>query len=113
MGPRPDAGVICSSDALESARLHQSAASHPPSLAQTGGGATDGDPFWVINGFDDSQVSSLTDVMDMNLDFMLAQDGSVEDNASQTITWEQWDTWLAESNAVLPFSSARDLGAGT
>ena len=103
MGPRPDAGIMYSSDKLESTHLHQSATSHPPSLAQIGGGTTDGDLFWLINGFDDSQVGRLNDV-DMNLDFILAQDCSVEDNASQTITWEQWDTWLAESNAMLPFS---------
>ncbi|KAE8442681.1 hypothetical protein EG329_002926 [Mollisiaceae sp. DMI_Dod_QoI] len=108
MGTRPDAGVIYSNDTLDSTHLHQSAISHSPSLAQT-----DGDPFWFINGFDDSQADSLNDVMDMDLDSMLAQSRSVEDNASQTIAWEQWDTWLAESNAMLPFSSTRDLGAGT
>jgi hypothetical protein len=114
MGPRPNAGVISSSDTLESTRLHQSAASHPPIIAQTGCGATGGDPFWLISGFDDSQACSLNDAMDMDLDFMVARNGSVEDNdISQTITWGQWDTWLAESNAGLSFSSARDLWVGT
>ena len=113
-GPRrPAAGAIYSSDTLESTHPHKSATSHQPSLAQTGGGTTDGDPFWFINGFDDSQVDSLNDAMDMDLDFMLAPDHSVEGNTSQTIPWDQWDTWLAESNAMLPFSLARDLGAGS
>jgi hypothetical protein len=109
MGPRPGAGVIYSSDTPESTHLHQSTTSHPPSLAQTGGGATNDDPFWFINGFDDSQAGSLNDVMDMDMDFMLAQGRSVEENASKTITWEQWDNWLAESNAMLPFASERDF----
>ncbi len=113
MGPRPGASVISSSDTLESTHPHQSATSHHSSLAQTGDSATDGDPFWFINGFDDSQVDSLNDGTEMNLNFMLAQDRSVEDVGSQTTTWEQWDTWLAESNVILPLSSARDLRAGT
>jgi hypothetical protein len=100
MGPRPDASIIHSSETLESMHLPQSSTSYLPTLAQNGGGTTDGDPFWFIDGFDKNQAGSLNDVMDMDLDFMLAQSRSVEDNASQTITWEQWDTLLAESNTV-------------
>lgn len=112
IGPRPDAGVIYLSDTLESTYLQQSITSHPPSLTATSG-ATEGDPFWFINGFDDSQVGNLDDVMNIDPDFMLAQDHSVEDNATQTITWEQWDAWLADSNVMRPLSSAWDLRAGT
>ena len=112
MGPRPDAGVIHLSDTLEYTNLQQSTASQPPNLTQTGG-ATEEDPFWFINGFDDSQTGNLDDVMDMDPDFMLAQDHSVEDNAAPTITWEQWDAWLADSNIMRPLSSAGDLRAGT
>ena len=111
-GPRPDASVIYSSDVLESTHLQQSTTSNPPSLTQTGG-ATEGDPFWFINGFDNSQVGNTNDVMNMDLNFMLAQDYSVEDNAAQNITWEQWDAWLADSNVMRPLSSGRDLRAGT
>lgn len=112
MGPRPDAGVVYLSDTLESTNLQQGTTSQPPNLTQTGG-ATEGDPFWFINGFDDSQIGNLDDVMDMDPDFMLAQDHSVEDNAAPTITWEQWDAWLADSNIMRPLSSAGDLRAGT
>lgn len=112
MGPRPDAGVIHLSDTLESTNLQQSTTSHPPNFTQTGG-ATEGDPFWFINGFDDGQIGNLDDVMDMDPDFMLAQDHSVEDNAAPTITWEQWDAWLADSNIMRPLSSTGDLRAGT
>lgn len=59
-----------------------------------------------MNWFDDSQVGNLDDVMDMDPDFMLAQDHSVEDNATQPINWEQWDAWLAEPNVIRPLSSA-------
>lgn len=105
MGPRPDAGVIHLSDTLGSTYLQQSTPSDPPSLTYTGGTPED-DPFWFMNGFDDDQVGNLDDVMDMDPDFMLAQDHSVEDNATQPITWEQWDAWLAESNVIGPLSSA-------
>jgi Fungal specific transcription factor domain len=111
MGPRPDAGVIYSNDTLESTHLQQSTTSRPPSPTQPGG-ATEGDPFWFINGFDDSQAGNLNDVMNLDPDFMLAQDDIVEDSATQTITWEQWDAWLTDSNVIRPLSSARDLKVG-
>ena len=112
MGPRPDAGATYLSDTLESTYLQQSTTSHPPNPTQTGG-ATEGDLFWFINGFDDSQVGNLDDMMNMDPDFMLAQDLNVEDNAPQTITWEQWDAWLADSNVIRPLSSAWDLRVDT
>ena len=102
-GPRPDASVIYPSNTLESTYPQQSITSHPPSLTQTGG-ATEDDPFWFLNGFDNSQVGNTNDVINMDLDFMLAQDHSGEDNATQTITWEQWDAWLADSNVMRPLS---------
>ncbi len=112
MGPRPNAGPIYSNDTLESMQLQQSTTSHPPSFTETGS-ATEGDPFWFINGLDNSQVGDFNDEMNIDLDFMLAQDHSVEDNATQTITWEQWDAWLADSNVIPPLSSTWDLKAGT
>jgi Fungal specific transcription factor domain len=87
--PRPRTGVIYSSDTLESTHLHQSPTLHQPNLAQTGGDSTDGEPFWSINGFDDSQVGSLNYVIDMDLDFLLDPDRNVEGNASQAIPWEK------------------------
>ena len=103
MGLRPDASVVYSSDNLESTHLQQSTMAQPPSLTQTGG-TTEDDPFWFINGFDNNQMGNPNDVMNMDLDFMLAQDPSVEDNATQNITWEQWDAWLADSNVMRPLS---------
>jgi len=111
MGPRPDPSVIFSGDTLEPTYLQQSTTSHPPSLEQASGAIAD-DPFWFINEFDDSQVGNLNDDMNMDLDFMLNQDFSVEDD-SQPITWEQWDAWLADSNLMRPLLSERDLRTGT
>lgn len=111
MGQRPDAGVIDSSDTSESTHLQQSTTSRPPSLTPTGGSA-ESDPFWYMNGFADGQVGNFDDVMNLDPDFLLAPDHSVEDKATQPITWEQWDAWLADSNVIRPLSSTRDLRAG-
>ena len=99
VGTRPDAGVIYLSDTLEATFLQQSTTSHSPSLPQMGS-TTEGDSFW-FNRFDDSQVGNLDSVMNMDPDFMLIQDHSVEDNATQNISWEQWDAWLTDTNAKL------------
>ncbi|KIM98532.1 hypothetical protein OIDMADRAFT_20113 [Oidiodendron maius Zn] len=113
MGQRSGVGVICSSDNLVSTNIRQGSTSHQPNFAQIGSDATKDEPFWFINGYDDSQVGSVNNMTDIDLDFMQTPDRSVEGNASQAIPWEQWDTWLAESNAMLPFSSAWDSGLGS
>ena len=107
----PDASMASLSDTLDSTYLQQSTTSNPPSLTGIGG-STEGDPFWSINGFDDSQVGNLDDVMNLDPDFMLAQDQSMEGNDTQPITWEQWDAWLADFNAIRPLPSARDPRQG-
>ena len=113
MGQRSGVGVICSSDNLVSTNIHQSSTSLQPNFAQIDSDATKDEPFWFINGYDDSQVGGVNNMTDMDLDFMPTPNRSVEGNASQAIPWEQWDTWLAESNAMLPFSSAWDSGSGS
>ena len=110
--PTMDAGVSDLKDILESADLQQINTSHPPSLAPTSG-TGEGDTFWLNNGFDDSSLGYVDDLMNMDLDLMLAQNHIVEDNAAQTIDWEQWDTWLADSNAMRPLSTAHDTGPAT
>ena len=115
MGLRLDAGLNDFSDNLESMRLDQNdqnITSFPPNLTQFGE-AAEGDPFWFINGFENGQVGNIDDVMNMEPDFMLAQDHSAGDKPTPPITWEQWDAWLADSNLMSPLSSARDLRAGT
>ena len=111
-GLRPDASIIYPTDTLESTDLQQNSTSHRPSLTQAGA-ATEDDPFWFVNGFDNSQGGNTNDVMNMDLDLMLIQDDRMDDNATQPITWEQWDAWLADSNVMRPLPSARDLRANT
>ncbi|KPM37974.1 hypothetical protein AK830_g8605 [Neonectria ditissima] len=97
--PSPDAAMVLSSH-TSGAPQDQSARLHPQPSTQTGSSATDSDAFWVNHGFNDSQAGSLNNVMDMDLDLMLAEDRCLEDSAFSNITWEQWDTWLAESNTM-------------
>lgn len=63
------------------------------------------DPFEFLDNFGSSHGGRLDDVMDWALDDMLASDQNVDLNAPYAITWDQWDTWLAESNTLLPVAS--------
>ena len=109
--PRADQGASYSSNASEGGSVQPNTTSHfrVTTLAD---GVTEDDPFWTINGFDDSGVGSLDDVMNMDLDSLLAQDNYV-DNTSQPITWEQWDAWLTDSNLLPPLSSVGEMEPGS
>lgn len=39
--------------------------------------------------------------MNMDTDFLLAQDYSFEDATDQSIDWAQWDAWLGEQDGAL------------
>ncbi|KAF2492577.1 hypothetical protein BU16DRAFT_513756 [Lophium mytilinum] len=101
MGPRLDAGIINLSDTLDSTYLQQSTTPHYPDLTQTNG-ASGEDPFWFINGLDDGGVGGSDAVMDMDLDFLVAQGHGVDGSATQAINWAQWDAWIADSNVMRP-----------
>ncbi|KAF2197055.1 hypothetical protein GQ43DRAFT_425355 [Delitschia confertaspora ATCC 74209] len=103
--PRPDARVHAST------RLHQNVSSYPPPSAQTVDSALNYDQFSFNNGLGNSKLGSSNAemVMDMDMDFTLVSNLGVDNNVSQPVTWEQWDTWLAESNAMPSFPSVRDL----
>lgn len=73
-------------------------------------GAAESDPFWFLNGLDSNQNSGLHDMMDMDATLLLTQDYNIGDDANQAVTWEQWDTWLAESNVMRPMPTTWDLG---
>jgi hypothetical protein len=107
--PRADDGAIYLSETLEPGAHQQSIATHPLNPAQTRS-TTKGDPFWFVNGFADTHVGEMDEVMNTDPDFLLAQDHNVEDNANQSISWEQWDAWLADSNLMGPLWSERNLG---
>ena len=79
-----------------------------PSITQTNT-FTQSDSFWF--GFDYGQSGNSNDAMNIDLDSMLAQNFIAEDGTAPSISWEQWDAWLADSNATrLP---AREWVAGT
>jgi hypothetical protein len=94
--------AIYSRDILESPIPQQSITSYQPNPAPS-----EDDLFWSTNGFYDTQVGNLNDVINIDEDF------STDDNAAQTITWEQWDAWLADSNLIPPLSSVPDLREST
>jgi hypothetical protein len=112
-GPRPDSGITYSRPTLQSSHQSLTATSQSSDLEHTHGGLVEGDPFSYTSALDERQPGSYNDLMDMDLDFMMAQDHGMEESASHTINWEQWDTWLADSNVMFSLSSTENLGAKT
>jgi hypothetical protein len=89
--PKPETGEAYPLDSIESVHSQHITTSPPPPY----NGATEADPFWSLNGFADSQVDDFNDMMNIDTDFMLAQDYNMEGNTAQPNNWEQWDTWLS------------------
>ena len=58
------------------------------------------EPFWFTSGLDDTLCGTSRDMMNMDPDFMLAQDYNLEDATDQSIDWAQWDAWLGEQNVA-------------
>jgi hypothetical protein len=63
-----------------------------PQLDET----TETNPFYLFDESDLDQVNNL----EMDMDFMLSGDYNVDDVTLDPINWEQWDTWLADSNIM-------------
>ncbi|KAI1078391.1 fungal-specific transcription factor domain-containing protein [Whalleya microplaca] len=107
--PRPrsrsisDTGIEDLGLAAESAYLKPSTASPTPDLAQSSGTPVppERDPFWFTYGLNDGQAGDVSDA-NIDLDSILDQNYGVEDSANHTIPWDQWDTWLADSNVMRP-----------
>jgi len=57
--------------------------------------AGSGDPFYLFEGFDHGRTGT-----GMDFDFMLPDDYNMEESRLEPINWEQWDTWLADSNVM-------------
>jgi hypothetical protein len=79
----------------EALNFQQSTIPNQPNFGQTGT-AAEADPFYLFGGFDDNPSNGLY----MDLDFALPDDYNIEDYAPEPINWEQWDTWLADSNVM-------------
>jgi hypothetical protein len=67
--------------------------SQPPNTLESD---TSSNQFNFFDGFDYDQIEDSA----MNFDFMLPEDNNMEDNILDPINWEQWDSWLAESNVM-------------
>lgn len=55
------------------------------------------DMTWFSNGFD-NLLGSSNDMMNIDTDFMLAQDPSMENSPESSIDWTQWDAWVSNMN---------------
>ena len=62
--------------------------------------ASESDQFWLTSGLDDSLCGTSGDKMNIDTDFMLAQDYNYEDATGQNIDWTQWDAWMSEINVA-------------
>lgn len=67
------------------------------------------EPTGFTYGFDDGQANDMMD-FNVDLDLILAQDQG-EDSATHAIRWDQWDSWLGNSNMARPFSTGEDFAA--
>ncbi|KAF1836223.1 hypothetical protein BDW02DRAFT_249245 [Decorospora gaudefroyi] len=55
-----------------------------------------GDTSYLFDGFDYGQVGDTG----MEFDLMMPNDYGMADSSLEPINWEQWETWLAESNVM-------------
>ena len=99
MAPLPNANPDCSTNTLLFPHSQSTTPQGPdPTIPH---GTTEGDLFWLNNDFD-SQAAMFSDMMNVDQEFMLAEDHDVEregrGDEGQGIMWEQWDAWLADSN---------------
>ncbi|KAI1863438.1 uncharacterized protein JN550_009549 [Neoarthrinium moseri] len=75
-----------------------------PSGLPNSSGSPEGDAFWSKQVSGDAEFGIANDLGDMGWDFLQDQDG-VGDSATSGIDWDKWDSWLAESNMIRPYSS--------
>jgi hypothetical protein len=94
---RPDSSTTLSRGHFESHEPQQNLSSQLTSFDQASD-PVDSDVFWFTKAFGDDLLGTSSDIMNMDTDFMLAQDHSLGDTTGQTINWTQWDTWLGDLN---------------
>lgn len=104
--PHSNVGIIDLGNALASTFIQPNNTAHPSGFGRAV--STNDDELFWLNDFDNGQVGDLNDVLNMDLELMLAEDHSMEDSATETINWKQWDAWLANSNLIPALSSPRD-----
>jgi hypothetical protein len=57
--------------------------------------SADDHTFYLFDGIDDQTVDP-----GMDFDFTMPEDYGLDDSSHEPINWEQWDAWLADSNAM-------------
>lgn len=77
--------------------LQQSATLHAPSPNEVADADVSLYPS-LFNDFDDNVVNGFDD----QLDELLASTWNMDVDAMEATSWEQWDSWLAESNSIRP-----------
>lgn len=77
---------------LQDASLQEGANAYMSNVSQPGG-STGENLNWLINGFE-----NLEDVLTMDQNDLLTRELNTGTNFAGTITWDQWDAWLADSN---------------
>ncbi|KAK7756064.1 hypothetical protein SLS62_002007 [Diatrype stigma] len=102
--PRPD------SDGSDSSKGPTSRP-QPGRTADDTPGFLERDPFRFTYGLGNSQASDANNE-NHGLGFILDQTCDVEDSLAPAITWDQWDSWLADSNLIHPFLSTDDFTPG-
>ncbi|OIW30448.1 hypothetical protein CONLIGDRAFT_279429 [Coniochaeta ligniaria NRRL 30616] len=98
---RLDADILNSGGTSVFAEVRRTGTIHISNAVQSDSGGGADDPFLALNGIDNYQNTSGNEAVNMSNDLLLSQDRDGESNAYATISWEQWDTWLAESNVML------------
>ncbi len=102
--PRPRSNVTGQGDISTNTQPKQHATVLTSMPSQSGGtsSAPRGEPLWHSLGFDDQLGGTH---VSMDPDFILDQDEDIEGHTIGAIDWEQWDSWLADSNAPRPLSA--------
>jgi hypothetical protein len=98
LGQVPDIGY--SGVGLETPNYQESGTQHLSNLTQAAS-TTKEDAQYIFDVFDNNNEGS----MYMDLDFTLPEEYSMENYVPGPINWEQWDTWLADSNLMRSSSS--------
>ena len=96
MRTRPDSRISLSKGDFNTDKPQQNSPFQLNNVNQV----SESEPFWLTSGLDDSLYGTSRDMMNMDTNFMLAQDYNLEDATDQSIDWAQWDAWLGEQNVA-------------
>jgi hypothetical protein len=92
--PRQAQGMDHSDVGLQALNSQQIGTHHLSNQAQVTG-IDEEDSLYLFDFFENNDTN-----MFMDLDFLLPEDYSMENYVPEPINWEQWDSWLADSNLM-------------